>query len=236
MGSNSGHTLTLRIVSALILMPFVLYALIAGGIAFMILMGIGFIVAVREWANMARLLPSPVSYGIAGLIYLIIGFGAFYYLRMHDPDGMGLAMALMLCIWASDTGAYFAGKLIGGPKMAPSISPNKTWAGLIGGMVSSAAIFAAYALYIGPFLSQKTGLDFAIFEGTGASLALMIFLGASMTLSGQAGDLLESYEKRKAGLKDSGTLIPGHGGILDRIDSLLFAAPVFVLLLAVFLS
>lgn len=236
MGSNSGHTLTLRIVSALILMPVVLYALIAGGWAFTVLMGAGFIVAVRELINMARLLPSPALSGLAGLAYLIIGFGAFYYLRMYYPDGMGLALALMLCIWASDTGAYFAGKLIGGPKMAPSISPNKTWAGLIGGMVSSAAIFALYVRHIGGFLTEKTGLDFGILEEAGASMAFMLFIGACMTLCGQAGDLLESHGKRKAGLKDSGALIPGHGGILDRIDSLLFAAPVFVLLLAVFLS
>jgi len=126
-----------------------------------------------------------------------------------------------MSIWASDSGAYFAGRAIGGPKMAPSISPNKTWAGLIGGLVSSTIVLVVYALWFGPWVSQF-GIDLTIPHG--ATVAQLAALGAFLTISGQAGDLLESYYKRKAGVKDSGTLIPGHGGLLDRIDGLLIAA------------
>ncbi|MDB5692201.1 MAG: phosphatidate cytidylyltransferase, partial [Alphaproteobacteria bacterium] len=113
-----------------------------------------------------------------------------------------LVFWLMLVTWSTDIFAYFAGRGIGGPKLAPRISPNKTWAGLIGGMVGAAVVgaLAAWLLDIGaPFL----------------------FLGAPMGLIAQLGDLYESWVKRRAGVKDSGSLIPGHGGVLDRLDGLL---------------
>ena len=113
----------------------------------------------------------------------------------------------------------------------PAISPNKTWAGLIGGVISSAALFVVYSLYVGPWLSGVTGTDMAIAENL--SVVAILVLGASVTISGQAGDLLISWEKRKVGVKDTGNLIPGHGGLLDRIDSLLLAAPVFLISLKV---
>ncbi len=227
MTENKGHTsLYLRVVSALVLAPLVLFAMIYGGMPFLIMIALGLGLSLLEWTRMVNRLPHSALFGFAGLIYIGAGFAAFTYLRLHYPDGAGLALALMLCIWASDIGAYFTGKTIGGPKLAPSISPKKTWAGLIGGVISSAVILVAYALYLGPCLSDLLGFDMAI--GEEKSFALMFLLGASITLSGQAGDLIESYFKRQADVKDSGNLIPGHGGILDRIDSLLLAAPVFL--------
>lgn len=226
MGFDLSNSLFLRVVSALLLMPFVVGALVLGGHYFIGMVLLAIIFSVKEWLAMTRLLPSPNILFIAGIIYIVGCFAAFSYLRLEQVQGAGLALALILSIWASDTGAYFAGKTIGGPKLAPSISPKKTWAGLVGGIISSTAGLVAYALYVGPWISTF-GIDLTIPQG--ATVWQLAILGAFLTLSGQAGDLLESYFKRKAGVKDSGKLIPGHGGILDRIDSLLLASVFFLL-------
>jgi phosphatidate cytidylyltransferase len=117
----------------------------------------------------------------------------------------------MIVTWATDIFAYFAGRSIGGPKLAPKVSPNKTWAGLVGGMAGAGVLGWATALFF--------GLDGAF-----------LYAGALMGLLAQAGDLYESWVKRMAGVKDSGTLLPGHGGVLDRLDGLL---PVVVATLAI---
>jgi phosphatidate cytidylyltransferase len=114
--------------------------------------------------------------------------------------------------WATDIFAYFAGRAIGGPKLAPKISPNKTWAGLIGGMIGAG--LAAWLL--------ATWFEMEAF---------FLWMGAPMGLVAQLGDLYESWEKRRAGVKDSGSLLPGHGGVLDRLDGLLAVAIVTALLL-----
>ncbi|MEX0839493.1 MAG: phosphatidate cytidylyltransferase, partial [Parvibaculum sp.] len=106
-----------------------------------------------------------------------------------------------------DIGAYFAGRFIGGPKLAPRISPKKTWAGLIGGMMGAAMVGMGTSLWIGL-----------------GSPVLLALIGVGMTVIEQAGDFFESALKRRAGVKDSGTLIPGHGGILDRVDGLVAVA------------
>ncbi len=223
------HSLYLRVVSACVLMPVVLFLIIYGGTAFLLLMGVGLGIALKEWVRMsANFGGIHMAFGIG---YILLCFASFVYLHQHYADGAGFALCLMLCVWASDSGAYFAGKAIGGPKLAPAISPNKTWAGLVGGVISSGAMHVIYAYYIGPALSRWTGQDLYILEDT--PVVLLAMLGGSITLSGQAGDLIESYEKRKAGVKDSGTLIPGHGGLLDRIDALMLASPVFLLTLKI---
>jgi len=117
-------------------------------------------------------------------------------------------------VWATDIGAYFAGRIIGGPKLAVLVSPNKTWAGAIGGLC--VALLAVYAF--GQFVGQHG------FVGARLSMA------AGASVASQVGDLFESALKRRFGKKDSGTLIPGHGGLLDRLDGLVFAAPVVALL------
>lgn len=230
MAFSLNSSLALRVVSALVLMPVVLAALILGSGYFAIMLGLALGIAMKEWTAMAKKLSHTPIRIIAGALYFIICIGAFYFIRSEEPYGAGLALALILSIWASDSGAYFAGKSIGGPKMAPSISPNKTWAGLVGGMVSSTALLIVYALYVGPWLEGlRAGL--ALPAITMAQLAI---LGVLVTLAGQAGDLIESSQKRAAGVKDSGNLIPGHGGLLDRIDALLLASPVFLIALKVF--
>jgi phosphatidate cytidylyltransferase len=116
--------------------------------------------------------------------------------------------------WSTDIFAYFAGRAIGGPKLAPRISPNKTWAGLLGGMIGASFFGWAVAWYF------ALGTPF-------------LWLGATMGLVAQLGDLYESWEKRRAGIKDSGSIIPGHGGVLDRLDGLLAVAAVTVAILMV---
>ena len=123
-------------------------------------------------------------------------------------------------VWGSDSGAYFVGKAIGGAKLAKSISPNKTWAGFIGALVMPALIGV-----IGLFILR--GLDGFI----GEQAFKIAFIGILIGVAGQTGDLLVSALKRKAGVKDTGQLIPGHGGLLDRVDSLMLAAPVYLLLM-----
>ncbi len=230
MALTFDRSLVLRVASALLLMPIVLAALILGGWFFTAMLVVAIVVSVREWLRMSKRAPSPVINAIAGIGYIIFCFACFYYLRLYETNGAGLALALILSVWASDSVAYFTGKAIGGPKLAPSISPNKTWAGLIGGAVGSTLLLVLYALYIGPWLSGF-GIDLHV---PALSHLQWTVLGVLVTLAGQAGDLLESSEKRMAGVKDSGNLIPGHGGLLDRIDALLLASVAYVIALKAF--
>ena len=137
-----------------------------------------------------------------GMLYVGIPSFALLVIAWARFD---LVFWLMLVTWATDIFAYFAGRSIGGPKLAPKISPNKSWAGLLGGMAGAAIVGAVAAWAFG-------------FDEGAASL---FWLGAPMGLLAQLGDLYESSVKRRLGVKDSGTLLPGHGGVLDRLDGLL---------------
>ena len=123
----------------------------------------------------------------------------------------GWILLLVLGVWAYDTGAYFAGRRFGRRRFLTHLSPSKTYAGLVGGMIAATVVVGA------------------MLGGLGQPPAAALILGPLLALAAQAGDLAESLLKRAAGAKDSGTLIPGHGGILDRIDSFLFAAPIVML-------
>ncbi len=114
-----------------------------------------------------------------------------------------------MLVWATDTGALAVGRTLGGPRLAPRISPNKTWSGAIGGLACAAAL--------GALMHWLTG---------NAGIALLVGLSVGLSLVSQAGDLVESAVKRHYGVKDSGSLIPGHGGLFDRVDGLLFASVV----------
>jgi phosphatidate cytidylyltransferase len=147
-----------------------------------------------------------------GLIYA--GAPAIALLSLRAlPHGFALALWTVLVVILTDTGAYFSGRAIGGPKLSPALSPNKTWAGLLGGMVA--------ALIGGALVGTALGLPRAT-----------LWLGAPLAVVSQAGDLYESALKRKAGVKDSGRLLPGHGGILDRIDGLIPVACLVATLVA----
>lgn len=160
--------------------------------------------------GIAWLRGKPLGWRLAGIPYIAMGPCAMAWLRAQPDMGFLLTLWLLLLVWAMDIGAYFAGRAIGGPKLAPRASPNKTWAGLIGGMTLSGLVGAVFGL-----------------SGAGA-LTMAI---ASMVLGGcaQAGDIAESMTKRHFGVKDMSNMIPGHGGVLDRVDGLLFAAPLMLL-------
>ena len=145
-----------------------------------------------------------------GVLYLGLTLGTLSMTRLL-PLGEWLIFFLLLVTWASDTGAYLIGTLYGRHRLAPTISPKKTVEGLVGGLI--AAIIAGYAARWW-FLPELSGLD-------------CLILATLLTITGLWGDLTESAMKRSVGMKDSGRILPGHGGMLDRLDSLLFTAPVF---------
>ena len=202
--------------------------MMSGGIPFIAIIGLALAISCYEWGRMAMLAPNPFVNAGLGIAYILICIGAFVYLRLHfTNNAVGMTLALLLSVWASDIGAYLAGKTIGGPKMAPAISPNKTWAGMGGAIVSSIGMMFLYAYIIGPYLAGVIWSDYALPE-IFTPIILAAF-GVAIAVSGQIGDLLISKQKRKVGVKDTGNLIPGHGGILDRIDALLLASLVFLI-------
>lgn len=147
-----------------------------------------------------------------GVLYTGLPAVALLWLRSQDPNGLYVVVFLFLIVWSTDTFAYLSGRLIGGPKLAPSISPKKTWAGLIFGVAAAMVVTWLFARWLGA-----------------PPLALSGFAGVLAIIS-QVGDLGESALKRRFGIKDSSALIPGHGGFLDRVDSLVpvaVAAPLY---------
>jgi phosphatidate cytidylyltransferase len=155
-----------------------------------------------------------VGTGLAGAIVLVGAWFAVVELQSHSP---WLVLAAMAVVWLADTAAYFAGRRFGRRKLAPRVSPGKTWEGVYGAL----AAVALYALALVPLA------DAARFEGAPGTFATLAFVAFVMLLAAVSvvGDLYESMLKRQAGAKDSGTLLPGHGGVLDRIDALIAAMP-----------
>ena len=144
----------------------------------------------------------------AGVVYVAVPCIAIIWLRAAPALGLETIVWLFAVVWATDIGAYFAGRGIGGPRLAPRISPNKTWAGLAGGIIAAALVGMVAANLLG--LPERT---------------MLVVFSALLAVVAQGGDLAESMVKRHFGAKDSGRLIPGHGGVLDRLDGLMTAAP-----------
>jgi len=170
----------------------------------------------------------------SAFIYAALFPVSFFFLRggLAHGAGIGLYWTLFLysVVWASDIGAYGCGRLCGGPKLAARISPNKTWSGAIGGVIAAVLAAACFTFLLRQELIQTEGPDIM---GQFMPFARIILTAAFLSVIAQIGDLAESAFKRRFGVKDSGCLLPGHGGMMDRVDGLLPAGSVFVALLAV---
>lgn len=254
---NASSELTKRILSVVILAPIVIFLAWLGDIFFGLMMAVIAVLMYWEWTVMTQksiLLPRDIVAVLAvlglvvaqyiggtttpillsflaiviGLIVIAtakhklgwtiagIGVGSslatcLIYLRAIEPSGLGLLFFLCFSVWAADIFAYIVGRTVGGPKLMPRVSPKKTWSGFLGG--------AAGAVIVGALVASH------LFEANTTLFAGLAFITA---LAAQAGDLLESHIKRRFNVKDSSNLIPGHGGILDRVDGLVLSAYVFV--------
>jgi phosphatidate cytidylyltransferase len=166
--------------------------------AALVVLGLGLIaVAVRA--------PAPRPWVIGGYLYVVAAQLAAVVVRLDAKAGLSALILVLLVVWATDIGGYFAGRAIGGPKLWPRVSPNKTWAGALGGFLASLVVATGFA-----------GLGVA-------KLLPMLLISAPLSIAAQFGDLFESAVKRHFGVKDSSHIIPGHGGLMDRLDGLVAA-------------
>lgn len=196
--------LGVRVGSAIVLFAIAGAALWFGGLAFGLLLLVGGALLLVEWFQLVRAMGlgggAKAALTVLGPVLVIGAVAGLWFIR--ENLGMTAALWVFGMVWATDIGAYFAGRAFGGSRLAPKISPSKTWSGLIGGMVA--------ALIVSATVGDRAGI-------TGVPLWIGLFMG----LIAQLGDLGQSWMKRRAGVKDSGKLIPGHGGIFDRVDGLL---------------
>ncbi len=206
----------LRLASTIVLVPPAGAAIWYGSPYFEGMVMIVALIAIVEWCRVS-LGSSAGAHGAArigwlafGVLYIAISCLCLAWLRAVPDQGRGLAIVLFAAVWTTDIGAYLVGRSAGGPKLAPRISPNKTWSGAIGGLIG-----ASIAAYLA-----------AMWTGLGYAGLVALTIGAVLSVFSQIGDLGESWWKRRFQVKDSGHLIPGHGGILDRIDGVLLASPV----------
>ena len=253
-----------RVLTSLVLLPLLIWAIVSGdpvlSLAISLVAGLGLLEFYAMFWPGAEKLPwktggtlmalgmvwAPLGWSGAALVCLALLAATMSFLAAHDraksPDAFQDSQTLLfgllylpfilrlfrtitapeiglvlLTTFAADTGAYYAGSLLGGPKIWPSVSPKKTWAGSLGGMAASVLVCAAAG---------------SVFGATHWSTFAL--LGAGLNIAAQLGDFFESALKRWRGIKDSGRILPGHGGILDRIDSLLFTLPCYCGLAALF--
>lgn len=215
--------LGVRTASAIVMLAGTGAALWLGGWFWTIFAGLVAAGVLWEWRRLVQGFASGpaalAAWNVAGILYIGLAAATLMVLR-EGSDGFFSVLTVAVMVIATDVGAYFAGRTIGGPKIAPKISPSKTWAGLAGG--------AAGAIFVLFLTETQTGA-----VGTPGAIA---GLGLAAAVIAQAGDFFESWMKRRAGVKDSGNLIPGHGGLYDRVDGLLavaFVIGLVMLLLAV---
>jgi phosphatidate cytidylyltransferase len=249
--AKSGEV-AVRVASALVLIFVTIAASVAGGLPFQLFCAAGVLLVLREFLQICWPATTPVgatlaaagltatlagwffispsaaaiiaavfavllpflaavgfvgSWAVAGYFYTTFPFLALVLLRGDSPDGLNALLLLFGAVWGADTAAFFVGRRFRGPKLAPKISPNKTWSGFFGGLAG--AILAMLAI--------------AVAAGYRPTLLLPV-VAVLLALATAAGDLSESWIKRRFDKKDSGWIIPGHGGLLDRIDGLIYAA------------
>ena len=201
-----------RILSSIILLPFTFFIIVEGSFIFVTFIIVCLFISIYEWNNMSK----EKKYNKIGFIFLFFSFLCIYDLRINsDDDYITFLFIVFVCI-STDIGGYIFGKLFKGPKLT-KYSPNKTFAGMIGSF-----IFSIFSIFV--FINIFSELNF--------SVKLIIFT-VMISLISQIGDIIVSYFKRKSNIKDTGNIIPGHGGLLDRIDGMIFAFPFSYLLILI---
>lgn len=199
------NELAVRTISGIVMIAIALAAVVDGGDTFAVLAALAATAVFYEWSRLVRGWGS--TWYLAGFVYALAAALSLLWIRDRADNGMALVLWVFVVVWTTDIGAYFVGRTLGGPKLAPAISPGKTWAGFYGGVVASTILAGVWAVF--------------------TSLPPIILLIAPLfSVSAQGGDLFESWMKRRAGVKDSGAWLPGHGGVFDRLDGLL---PVVIL-------
>lgn len=184
-----------RIISGIILGAVVITLTLWSFESFAAMCAVGFVILIKEWLALTK--QRSRIFLPLGILYISAAIAGLIYLR---AENVNILISLMVIVWTGDIAAYFVGKKFGKHKIAPAISPGKSWEGLAGSVIASAAV-AAYLGSVAPIPHA--------------------FLGAVFAVLGLGGDMFESSLKRRMGVKDSGTLIPGHGGLFDRVDALL---------------
>jgi phosphatidate cytidylyltransferase len=196
------RNLLMRVLTAAIMIPVAIGIAYAGGWLWFCLVALVSVGLFVEWA---MIVGHRAGWIAVGIVYASAALAASVMVRLDPVWGFSALMLVLLIVWATDIGGYFAGRGIGGPKLWPRVSPKKTWAGAIGGLVLSLGVAAGFAWF-----------------GIGRLLPLLL-LSTALTIVSQLGDLFESAVKRRFGVKDSSHIIPGHGGLLDRLDGYVFA-------------
>lgn len=234
--------LPVRFASAVVMLAVAGTALWLGGWVWLLLVSAVAIGVLWEWTRLARIFSSDSAstalWVVAGVAYVLLSGFTLLELRA-EFEGAGRVLLVVGAVVGTDVGAYFAGRAIGGPKIAPKISPSKTWAGLAGGMVGASITIGLIATWwdagLCEFVYPPPELDpqGKVFTFDGPCSGIMRFypptnfvvwagiFGSIIAIVAQSGDFFESWMKRRAGVKDSSNLIPGHGGVFDRVDGLL---------------
>ncbi|HEY0795675.1 MAG TPA: CDP-archaeol synthase [Acidisarcina sp.] len=215
-GAKTPRIVVLGAIAVLFLVAFrnsELLSPVVGGLSLLILIVCTFS------SPLARVLPDA-AFSVFGLIYVGLSLTTIPLLSAQE-NGPSLLVFLLFVVWAGDTTALYVGKAWGRRKLAPAISPGKTWEGSVGSVVGSMLVTLLLIFLAG--LAARRNLAILSYPG---SVGHWLLLAVLLNVAAQVGDLVESAIKRGAGVKDSGTLLPGHGGVLDRIDALLLAAPV----------
>jgi phosphatidate cytidylyltransferase len=203
---TGGDNLSVRLASSLVLAPLALAAAWVGGAVFVIFWAGAALIIGWEWIKLVASARDPIPWRIAGMIYAAVAFFAPVMLRADINHGFAALVFLFAIVWMTDIMGYAVGRVVGGAKLWQAVSPNKTRSGAIGGMAGALAAGIAIAAWL--------------------SLAVLpiAILSVILSMVAQAGDLFESALKRRFGAKDTGHLIPGHGGLMDRLDGFIAAA------------
>jgi phosphatidate cytidylyltransferase len=229
--------LGVRVVSAIVMVAVAGTALWLGGWVWTAFVALVSWTVVWEWRGLTTEFRHRTLWNLTGLVYVFVAAATLWRLRLDA--NIALPLSLILVTIATDVGAYFSGRTLGGPKIAPKISPSKTWSGLIGGMLAAGIVlFLTFPSLcydncptdpIGIWLAnwRRLALDFPW-----SDFVTLFVIGALMAAVAQSGDFFESWMKRRAGVKDSGNIIPGHGGVFDRLDGLLAVCFVIGLVMA----